>query len=287
MIALPLVVLTAVGFAALRLLNHLLQPAALTFAASAAIGIAAGFTSRLTLPSRSPWLRLILAASTTVTGLVVLALITQSETGLVLIRASESMVRESLGQLMVGFSAAFLALRAWRRSAVSIPERLSSTTRRSSRRSAKRGPARGQLARRPVPHRTRPSSRLPLLSLPNLARLRSKWPALPHYKLQRPALPQFHFPRLVVQNLRIRPWACLRSRLAAISPMPWQRSRSAEGYRPALRLSAQEEHRCPYCLDIVENNDARGIHVCPICHSWHHSDCWSITGTCQVPHHRA
>jgi hypothetical protein len=24
--------------------------------------------------------------------------------------------------------------------------------------------------------------------------------------------------------------------------------------------------------------------VCPICKTWHHADCWGITGACQIPH---
>jgi hypothetical protein len=55
--------------------------------------------------------------------------------------------------------------------------------------------------------------------------------------------------------------------------------------RPKLHLTAQVEHRCPYCLEIVEPNDARGTKECPICHAVHHADCWAVTGMCQVPHH--
>jgi hypothetical protein len=55
--------------------------------------------------------------------------------------------------------------------------------------------------------------------------------------------------------------------------------------RPKLQLTDQVEHRCPFCLEIVEPNDPRGIKVCPICHAVHHADCWAVTGMCQVPHH--
>lgn len=44
------------------------------------------------------------------------------------------------------------------------------------------------------------------------------------------------------------------------------------------------EHRCPYCLESVAQNDARGIKICSVCGAWHHQDCWDITGHCQVPH---
>lgn len=55
--------------------------------------------------------------------------------------------------------------------------------------------------------------------------------------------------------------------------------------RPKLHLTNQVEHRCPYCLEIVEPKDPRGTKVCPICHAVHHADCWAVTGMCQVPHH--
>ena len=54
--------------------------------------------------------------------------------------------------------------------------------------------------------------------------------------------------------------------------------------RPGVQFASAEEHRCPYCLEIVQPNDPRGIVECKICHTQHHADCWAITGTCQVPH---
>jgi hypothetical protein len=57
--------------------------------------------------------------------------------------------------------------------------------------------------------------------------------------------------------------------------------------RPRLVLSSQEEHRCPYCLEIIDPDDPRGVVECEICHTLHHADCWAITGACQVPHFTA
>ena len=51
-----------------------------------------------------------------------------------------------------------------------------------------------------------------------------------------------------------------------------------------VKLTGTEEHRCPYCLEIVKKNDPRGVVVCPDCGTWHHKDCWDITGSCQVAH---
>lgn len=52
-----------------------------------------------------------------------------------------------------------------------------------------------------------------------------------------------------------------------------------------VHLVGEEEHRCPYCLDLVEPDDPRGVKICPVCHTYHHADCWAVTGVCQVPHH--
>ena len=57
--------------------------------------------------------------------------------------------------------------------------------------------------------------------------------------------------------------------------------------RPKLVLSSEEEHRCPYCLELIDPDDPRGVVECEICHTLHHADCWAITGTCQVPHFTA
>jgi hypothetical protein len=57
--------------------------------------------------------------------------------------------------------------------------------------------------------------------------------------------------------------------------------------KPHLQLSAQEEHRCPYCLELIHPEDPLGTVECKICHTLHHADCWAITGACQVPHYTA
>jgi hypothetical protein len=55
--------------------------------------------------------------------------------------------------------------------------------------------------------------------------------------------------------------------------------------KTSIWLGEEVEHRCPYCLDLVEEHDPRGVKICPICHTYHHADCWAITGVCQVPHY--
>lgn len=52
-----------------------------------------------------------------------------------------------------------------------------------------------------------------------------------------------------------------------------------------IRLLGELEHRCPFCLEVVEKNDPRGVKICKVCHTHHHADCWAVTGACQAPHH--
>jgi ribosomal protein L37AE/L43A len=51
-----------------------------------------------------------------------------------------------------------------------------------------------------------------------------------------------------------------------------------------VKLVGEEEHCCPYCLEEVIKGDSRGVTVCPECGTWHHQDCWSLTGSCGVAH---
>ena len=51
-----------------------------------------------------------------------------------------------------------------------------------------------------------------------------------------------------------------------------------------VRVIAKAEDRCPYCLDVIEKDDLRGVVVCEICGASHHADCWEAGGKCQVPH---
>ncbi len=60
-------------------------------------------------------------------------------------------------------------------------------------------------------------------------------------------------------------------------PLPVRRS-------SGVRVIAKAEERCPYCLDMIEKNDPRGVVVCEICGTPHHADCWEAGGKCQVPH---
>lgn len=69
-----------------------------------------------------------------------------------------------------------------------------------------------------------------------------------------------------------------------IKPRKPQPQPAAHVESGTIKLLGKVEHRCPYCLEIVQKNDPRGVKTCPICQTQHHLDCWNITGICQVPH---
>jgi len=51
-----------------------------------------------------------------------------------------------------------------------------------------------------------------------------------------------------------------------------------------VKLMGEEEHVCPYCLEQVHKSDKRGVVICQECGTWHHKDCWDLTGSCGVAH---
>jgi hypothetical protein len=71
---------------------------------------------------------------------------------------------------------------------------------------------------------------------------------------------------------------------SAERPMTISRPRRSKGRGLPIRLVGKEEHRCPYCLALVDSQDPAGVVICSTCHSYHHKSCWDVTGTCQVPH---
>lgn len=67
---------------------------------------------------------------------------------------------------------------------------------------------------------------------------------------------------------------------AAAKPAAIKKSKTAQNND--VKLMGEEEHVCPYCLEKVNKNDRKMI--CPECGTWHHQDCWDLTGACGVAH---
>ncbi len=85
-------------------------------------------------------------------------------------------------------------------------------------------------------------------------------------------------------NGEVPPQQPLSPGLTPSTPPAKAKRKRAMHRKPQLHFSSEEEHRCPYCLELIEPDDPRGTVECKICHTLHHADCWAITGACQVPH---
>jgi hypothetical protein len=153
-----------------------------------------------------------------------------------------------LAQMVIGIDTAWIALRAWR-STASAAGQISSVAPRVRSRS------RARSARAAV--------------TPNVSRSNNHASAV---SSARPRVRKKKSGRPVISMRTADPKP---SRSKAWNPMR---------RRPELQIAVYEEHRCPYCLEIVTRNDPRGSVECQVCHALHHKDCWDITGSCQVPH---
>jgi len=85
-------------------------------------------------------------------------------------------------------------------------------------------------------------------------------------------------PKPVIKN------AAPAVKVKASSKSSLNKKRTTRNKNNDVKLKGTEDHRCPYCLEKVYKNDPRGIVICPDCGTWHHRDCWEITGSCQIAH---
>ncbi len=249
--------LVGLGLTLLFVLPTSFSPFLLKFVVIIGIGLAASFMSRRVLAGRSPALRAAAAAFASVIALAVLSPLTLGFVGLNLLRSYAIATPVDAGiQLLVAGLAVAAGQAAWapRRRTVMVEPRDSVEIS-----VAPPPPAR---VRNSAPSRVRnsvrttaPRSRTPAAGGPSLlARARA-------------SVSRFFTPAPPARKLR--------------SARP-ARKRAARG--SGITLSAQERHVCPYCLEPVTKRDPRGVKICKVCKTWHHADCWEITGVCQVPH---
>jgi hypothetical protein len=310
-----LVVLLSLAFSALVpllfLYNRAILPAVLKWVSLAAVGVFAGLASRLLLSDRTALLRFLAALLALLSCLLMLGLLYPGDVGARLPDQHQSGLNLAwLGQFALGSLLAFVSLQAWK-------VRVKPATRKKRAASdRKRGGATGSRKPRtkgstkhshaaPVSRTGSNSRAVPAdhtaQSSPSPARSRPV--ASPPGASSRPAIPS-----LAERLDWERRWSGLNSKLhewwehglhepSGASPHPARRPlvRLPHKRRPlaappppvdsSVRLVGEEEHRCPYCLELVLKNDPRGITTCPICHTQHHADCWALTGVCQVPHY--
>jgi hypothetical protein len=255
--------LTAILFAFAYVINQTVALPLLSLAATVGLGLVAGFAARYMLRGRMGLLRLLAAWAAILVGQLLLGLLTAGGMGVGPVRVPLTAPDwRGLWHCALSVWASLLALYAWPVQRVE-EEPSVAQPRRSLREYPQdawhaltervRGALQG-LRRRPMRVATSPNP-----------------PPVP----ARSGLQSAPAPR--TQGHRNR---------TATTKRQLERKRRAKRMAE-IHVMGTEESRCPYCLDIVQPNDARGIVTCPICRARHHADCWAITGMCQVPHHHA
>jgi hypothetical protein len=223
-----------------------------------ALGLVAGLGARMTLRRRHGFVQLIAAVAALILGLSLLGYFTGWRSGLGPLHFGRSEVDwYDLARLVLGSLAAGLALAVGRRRVPRIVHPPAVTPPRQAVRSGLRW---------------RPAGRA-------LKGLLSRWTGA-H---PRPLRVNGRSGRTAGSSGAPRSGVALRPGATPKAPVKPKR-RGLIRRRPRVRLALVEEHRCPYCLDLVRRSDPRGVRECEVCHTMHHADCWAITGTCQVPH---
>ncbi len=242
--ALGIVLLFRVGYPT-AYLNLLLLDSGL-------LGLVTGFGARFVLKKRSAGMRLLTAFATLIVGLTVLGFFTNWQFGfsLYFLRGGR-FDWAGLIQLVFGMLAAALALFAWRR-----PEPVIVTS--LAEQEPPTEPTVIVADPEPLPAPTRVKTPRARLSTTG----------------KKPRTSTSSKPRT---RTKVQSGAQTKAKSAASTSK--RRTRKAD-----VQFANAEEHRCPYCLELVQPNDPRGVVECDICHALHHADCWAITGACQVPH---
>jgi len=231
---------------------------------SAAMGLAAGFASRVILRRWPMWVRCVFALLALFCGQFVMGFFTYWRVGIGPLRLDPpEMDWIDLAQMLIGTIVALLSLFALWRPIIKVetpaaePARLSASP--------------GGWAKVKSWFRRPPRSGASKIAVAKTRRRK---------KSARAA---------VKPPLKVTPKRRRTSRSKTAIKTPSRKKTSTAGSRrrsrkPDVQFSVIEEHRCPYCLEIIDPKDPRGTVECKICHAVHHADCWAITGSCQVPH---
>ena len=219
-----------------------------SYFADCTVAVVSGFGARFLLSKRNQFIRSIIASVTPIGGLALLGYFSDWKIGIDVVALSGGyMSWQDLTQLVLGITASWAALWAWYQPAARDED-----------------PSTNDELVHPV-----------VIPEPRHTRLPRSQSLQPRLRIGTGV--GTHSGNGSVPS--VRPRLRLMTRQTA-----WSNQRSSLFHRPHVQLALVEEHRCPYCLELVSRTDPGGVKECEVCHSLHHADCWDITGVCQVPH---
>lgn len=297
-----LVLLTALVIAAvcplIFLTNRILPAALMKFTSAGMLGLSAGFASRSLLHRYSRFLRLLSSWVAAIAAFLLIGSLTQGFVGLTLpIRVVVIPTWDTAGQVCLGLVTAWLALQACK-PGKKFESKLITLEKKKISHPAPKKPIRDSNPK-PTKQPKRVINKLPPRTLIQLQSntLGRQWLAgckaagskfLDVQNRVRSLVfgASRKFGSLVNQTqVKLdRRWRPLKKRIRLANRRTEKRLILRNAAQ--VKLVGKTENRCPYCLEIVEKNDPRGVTICPICHTPHHADCWAVTGACQVPHYQ-
>ncbi len=227
------------------------------------LGISAAVSSRILLRQSIPALRLLSAMVALICGLLIIGGITRGVVG-VNLTAWNSTNPNWVGILQGFWSAiiAWLSLRSW-----------SKPVQRNAKRTKKH-----LNITAPNHKQSRSAAKIPDFKIHQFW-----WPfSIPKIIGKRKTSEAISLLTLWLTNHKIisrKRVKLKKPALASVSP------EKVRGHRQEpITLVGIEQHNCPFCLESVLKEDSRGLKICSICKTWHHADCWQLTGECQIPH---
>lgn len=225
--------------------------------ADLALGLVAGFGTRIFLRQRGPLVRFFAGTAAVIVGLYLLGMATNWQIGFGPLQfwpLRKTIDWVGLEHISIGTVTFLLAMQAWSRSVRVSPTANIPAVAVVPAREAAQPAVRPAPSPKVKPKRKKPKQPRASLNFPTRGRVETRTSAKP--VIGRPVSKPATKPR-----------------------------RSLFQRKPQVHLSKIERHLCPYCLDPVTRNDPRGVWECDICHTLHHGDCYAIAGACQVPHY--
>jgi len=259
---------SAVVFSLLLLFEPRINPLLMVFALLCAVGLVAGMTARHLLAAFHGILQFLVSLLALLAAMFALNYTSRGVLGIsyqTILNAEVDPM--AFGQVGIGLVVMLLALTAWRKPKPRQPAAVEPSSPPRSFRSPEMA-----LEERSN-HRERVKVS-PVRNVINWFHYQPSHPFVNGGSRNAPASPPRSGVSLGTSRPRLKENTQIRRRQSTLV---------LKGKKP-VKFIGVEEHRCPYCLEIVEENDPRGIEICPICHTYHHADCWAVTGVCQVPH---